>query len=251
MFSPVVLLGGAGMLLVALVFIVYALWNRLGWNYLAFGAVMWIVTVAVKFALAVPFNATVYRVLAGGQSGGFGALLFDLYVGLLTGVTEVLIVGLVLRYTRLGKVVWERVLAFGMGFGAVEAFLLGLSSLATMLVVLLAPQAIPAQALSGLAIANNVLFGLAPIVERFFAMWIHIFTNALIFFGAVRMQLRWFWAAFAYKSLVDAFAAWGQLAGMTATVEQIWVLEAVVIVFGVLGWLGTRWVHARYPCTSV
>jgi len=38
-------------------------------------------------------------------------------------------------------------------------------------------------------------------------MWIHIFTNALIFLGVAKMHTRWFWAAFAYKSLVDAFAA--------------------------------------------
>jgi uncharacterized membrane protein YhfC len=246
-FSPVILLGGTGMILVALGFLAYAIVRRLGWKYLIFGALLWFGTVAVKFALAIPFNSTVYRTLTGGAKEGIGVLVFDLYVGTLTGLTEVLIVFLVLRYSRWGKVEWNRALAFGIGFGAFEALLLGIGSLTTMLVVMLAPQSLPAEALSQFRLAENVLFSIAPIVERFFTIWVHILSNVLLFYAVVIKQVRWFWLAFVYKSLIDAWAAWGQLAGMTATAEQVWVLEIVVILWGVIGWLGTRWVQARYP----
>lgn len=246
-FSPVILLGGIGMIVVALGFLAYAIVRRLGWKYLLFGALMWFGTVAVKFALAIPLNPMVYRALTGGANEGIGVLVFDLYVGALTGLTEVLIVFLVLRYSRWGKVEWNRALAFGIGFGAFEALLLGVSSFATMLVALLAPQSLPPELLSQLKIADNVLFSVAPIVERFFTIWVHILSNGLLFYAVVVKQVRWFWLAFVYKSLIDAWAAWGQLAGMTATVEQVWVLEAVVIVWGIIGWVGTRWVQARYP----
>lgn len=246
-FSPVILLGGTGMILVALGFFAYAIVRRLGWKYLVFGALMWFGTVAVKFVLAIPINPILYRVLTGGANEGIGVLVFDLYVGTLTGLTEVLIVWLVLRYSRWGQVEWKRALAFGIGFGAFEALLLGVSSLASTLVALLMPQEIPAAALSQFKMAENVLLGIAPIIERFFTIWVHILSNVLLFYAVVIKQARWFWLAFVYKSLIDAWAAWGQLAGMTATVEQVWVLEAVVIVWGVIGWLGTRWVQTRYP----
>jgi len=245
-FSPVILLGGTGMILVALGFLLYAIVRRLGWKYLVLGALLWLGTVAVKFALAIPFNPIVYRALTGGAKTGIGVLVFDLYVGTLTGLTEVLIVWLVLRYTRWGKVEWNRALAFGIGFGAFEALLLGIGSFSTMIVALLAPQSLPSEILNQLRAADNLLYSLAPIVERFFAIWVHILSNALLFYAVLVKQVRWFWLAFVYKSLIDAWAAWGQLAGMTATAEQVWVLEAVVIVWGVIGWLGTRWVQAHY-----
>lgn len=246
-FSPIVLLGGSGMILVALGFFAYALMRRLGWKYLVFGALMWLGTVAVKVALAIPLNPIVYRALTGDTKEGIGVLGFDLYVGALTGLTEVLIVFLVLYFSRWGKVEWQRALAFGIGFGAFEALLLGLTSLMTTMTVLFALQTLPPPIIHQLQVADNVFYSLAPIVERVCAIWVHIFSNMLLFYAVRVKQVRWFWLAFVYKSLIDAWAAWGQLAGMTATVEQVWVLEAGVIVWGVLGWLGTRWVHARYP----
>jgi uncharacterized membrane protein YhfC len=246
-FSPIVLLGGAGMIAVALGFFAYAIIHRLGWKYLVFGALMWLGTVAVKFVLALSLNPMVYRALTGGAKEGVGVLVFDLYAGTLTGLTEVLIVFLVLWYSRWGKVEWTRALAFGIGFGAFEALLLGVSSLMTMLTVLFAPQTLPPEILNQLRVADNLLYSLAPIVERVCAIFAHIFSNVLLFYAVLVKQVRWFGLAFVYKSLIDAWAAWGQLAGMTATVEQVWVLEVVIIVFGVIGWLGTRWVQARYP----
>ena len=248
--SPVALVGGAGMMLVALGFVIYAVRQRLSIGYLALGALAWIVTVAVKFLWALPLNPRLYAAITGALPGGIGAGLFDLYVGLLTGFTEVAIVWLVLRYTRLGRVAWERALAFGIGFGAVEAFLLGLSSFATMLMAMLAPQLIPSSAMTQLAAANNIFYSLAPIVERFFTVWVHVFANGLIFLAVIKSQVRWFWLAFWIKSLIDAVAAFAQLSGIIATIQGIWAIETVVVVWGVLAWLGVRWVQHRYDLSA-
>lgn len=249
-FSPIALLGGVGMILVALGFVVYAAVRRLGWGYMGLGALSWVVTVAVKIGLSLPTSPRLYPALTTALPGGIGAGVFDLYVGLLTGVTEVALVWLVMRYTRLGKVRWERALAFGIGFGAIEALLLGLSSLTAALFAILAPQTIPARALTQLVVMNNVLYGIAPIVERFFTVWVHIFANVLIFFAVARMQMRWFWLAFWFKTLIDAVAGYAQTSGVLATIDGIWAIEAVVVVFGVVGWLGTRWVRRRYPAPA-
>jgi uncharacterized membrane protein YhfC len=248
--TPVALLGGTGMMLVALGFVIYAVRRRLGIGYLALGALAWIVTVAVKFLWALPLNPRLYAAITGALPGGIGAGVFDLYVGLLTGFTEVAIVWLVLRYTRLGRVAWERALAFGIGFGAVEAFLLGLSSFATMLTAMLAPQLIPSSTLSQLVAANNIVYSLAPIVERFFAVWVHIFANVLIFLAVIKGQVRWFWLAFWFKSLIDALAAFAQISGVITTLEGIWAVEAVVVVWGALAWRGVHWVRQRYDVST-
>lgn len=244
--QPIALLAGVGMLLVALGYVTYALVRKLGLAYLGLGALAWGLTVALKFAWAIPLNAPIYNALTGGLSEGLANLIFYVYVGALTGVFEGAITWLVLRYTRLGQVRWGRALAFGIGFGAFEALLLGLSSLGSVLVALTAPESLPPMTLEQIAQLNDVLFGLAPVWERFFTVLIHIFANVLLFYGAVKREARWFWLSFAYKTGIDAVAAVAQLQGLV-TPGDIWIIEAVVALWGVAGWFGTRWVAAHYP----
>jgi uncharacterized membrane protein YhfC len=136
-------------------------------------------------------------------------------------------------------------LAFGIGFGATEAIVLGLNTLATMLTALLAPALIPPDAMQELAAANTLWLNLMPISERFFTILVHIFAKVLIFYAVATRQARWFWLSFAYMTLIDVAAAWAQLAGLTTA--RILVTEMFVAVWGIIGWLGTRWVAQRYP----
>ena len=62
--SPIILLPGIGMILVALAFVFYAARRKLlGWRYLILGAVFWVITVIAKFAFAIPVNPLVSRLL--------------------------------------------------------------------------------------------------------------------------------------------------------------------------------------------
>lgn len=244
--SPRALLGGSGMIAVAMGFVIYAALRKLDWGYLGLGALAWVVTVALKFVWAIPINSVVYNGLYDALPEVIAALLFYLYVGALTGIFEVAIVWLVMRYTRLGRVPWKRALAFGIGFGAVEALLLGLSSLGTVVATLVAPGVFPLEALEQVSRLNNVLYGLAPISERFFTVLVHIWANVLIFYAVARREPRWFWLALIYKTGIDAVAASAQFWGLE-TLAKIWTIEAVVVLWGIVGWLGIRWVQQRYP----
>jgi uncharacterized membrane protein YhfC len=244
--SSLALLGGLGMIAVAVGFVIYAALRKLGWGYLGLGALAWAVTVVLKFAWAIPVNPFVYESLYNALPEAVAGPLFYLYVGALTGIFEVGIVWLVMRYTRLGRVSWNRALAFGIGFGAVEALLLGLSSLGTVLTVLVAPNVFPLEALEQVSLLNNVLYGLAPILERFSTVLIHILSNVLIFYAVAKRKTKWFWLALIYKTGIDAVAAFAQFWGLE-TLAKIWAIEAVVALWGLVGWLGTRWVQRRYP----
>jgi hypothetical protein len=79
------LLGGIGMILVALGFAAYAGRRQLGWGALALGASAWGVTVALKFAWAIPFNPPIYTAVNQALPS-LGVPLFALYVGALTGI---------------------------------------------------------------------------------------------------------------------------------------------------------------------
>jgi len=244
--TAVALLGGVGMIAVAVAFVIYAALRRLGWGYLGWGALGWVVAVALKLVWTILFNRAVYEGLYGALPKALADPLFYIYVGSLTGIFEVCVIWLALRYTRLGKVPWPRALAFGVGFGAVEALLLGASSLAGMLMGMLSPSALPVETLRSLARGNNVLWSLAPIVERLAVVYVHILANVLMFYAIQKRQVRWLWVSFVYMTALDSVAAFGQLWGIT-TVARVWTLEAAMVAFGIVGWLGMRWVARNYP----
>jgi uncharacterized membrane protein YhfC len=248
---PLALLGGSGMVIVAVGFVIYMLvTHQMDWKYLGLGAPAWAITVLLKLTWAAAANASVYNTLTETLPEATAMLVFYLYVGALTGVFEVVLVWLVMRYTQLGQgSTWKNALSFGVGFGAVEAFLLGLYSIATVVMAMSAPETLPLEALEQIAQAGNALYGLAPILERFFTILVHIFANALIFYAVAKNENRWFWIAFAYKTVLDAGAAFGQIQGVDS-LTTLWLLEAFVIAWGAIGWLGVGWIKQRYPQTD-
>jgi uncharacterized membrane protein YhfC len=251
--SPLVLAPGIGMILVALGFAAYVLHRRLGIRFLLVGALAWVVTVALKFAWAIPFNPMIYAALLGALPASVAIPVFEAYVGALTGIFEVGVTFLAVRFTRLGRAPWASALAFGIGFGVVEALLLGISPLTAGLVALLAPATFSPDQLESIAAVANPLLALAPIWERFFTIWVHILSNLLIFYAVAIRQTRWFWLAFAYKTAIDAVAAYAQLSGLLSNeyLIGIWIIEGIVALFGLAGIWGVRWLSGRYPPTAV
>jgi uncharacterized membrane protein YhfC len=174
-----------------------------------------------------------------------------LYVGALTGIFEVGVVALLLNYTRLGKAAWPRAIAFGIGFGAIEALLFGVSSLSSMLAAMVISVALPPASIEVLARLGNILWVLAPVVERLAAILIHICSTVLIFYAVNTRQARWFWLAFGYKTAVDAAAAACVHIHGIDTLDHVWTMEAILILFGLAGWLGLRWLAPRYQALPI
>jgi uncharacterized membrane protein YhfC len=227
-------------------FVIFARKRNGPWSYIGLGALLWAVTVGVKFFVAIPLNPVIYRVLySPGALLAPGNILFYIYVGLLTGLTEVLLTWLLLRYSRLGIVPWAKALAFGVGFGAFEALFVGISSLGTNVSALTTTEPIPDAILSGLLLLGNPLYGLAPVVERFGTILVHIACSVLLFYGVASGQARWFWLSFAYKSSLDTIVAFAQFWG-TETLPKLSTIVTTILAFGCLAWWGTYQVSRRF-----
>jgi uncharacterized membrane protein YhfC len=247
--SPLALLSGIGMIVVALGFAAYAGLRQLGWGALGLGALAWGVTVALKFAWAIPFNPAIYAACIH-VLPLLGVPLFTLYVGALTGIFEVGLLALLLHSTRLGTAAWPRTLAFGIGFGAIEALLFGVSSLSsTLAAMVISVVQPPAPMIS--ARLGSILWVLAPVVERLAAIFIHLCSTVLIFYAVNTRRARWFWLAFGYKTAVDAMAAAFVHIYVIDTLAGAWMFEALMILFGVAGWLALRWLAPRYQALSI
>jgi len=241
-----IILPGAGATIFAVAFTIFAQKRRCPWSYMGLGALAWIIAIIIKYLVASPVTPLVYQLLyVPDKVWAPGSVLFYIYVGVLTSLTEVLLTWLVLRYTRLGHVTWSKALAFGIGFGVIEALYQGIPSLVTNISALVSPLSLSSATISNLQLLNNPIFSLGPATDRFFATLIHVFANVLLFYGVVSKQNRWLWIAFTYKCLVDTVAAFGMFWGVE-TVSKLWRLEAILWVLGFTAWWGIKQIHRRY-----
>jgi uncharacterized membrane protein YhfC len=247
--GPSILLSGIGMISVSLAFVVYAAYRRwLGWWYLVIGALFWVITVSVKFAFAIPLNPILFQALGVTHDRLFsrGNLIAYFYIGALTGIFEAGLAYLILRRIRWGMATCEQALAFGIGFGVIEAFLLGLVGLASAFPALFSPDVLPIPTLGNLANQAAVIMGLAPVVERVFVILAHMFSCLLIFYAINSSQAKWAWLAILYKTLLDVPAGFASF-WEVETPAKLWTIEAMIAVAGVIGLLGLIWVVRHYP----
>jgi len=84
------------------------------------------------------------------------------------------------------------------------------------------------------------------LIERFFTILIHIFSSILIFCSIKNKILSLFWLSFVYKTVIDAIAAWGQLSFNINILSHLWIIELIVIIYGIIGFYGIRWIKNRY-----
>ena len=246
--QPTILIPGIGMTLVALLAAAWALRKGGTWRMLGWGALFWAFTVALKFAFAIPVNTPLSQLLGVSYQNplSVGNIIFYIYVGALTGIFEVLVAWLVLRKRALGRASWKQALAFGVGFGAFEALLLGLLALTQSVGVLLSPDTLPIYTLGSMANNNNVLFAIAPVVERISVIFAHVFTCVAIFYAIAVRQPKWMWMAVLYKTVLDAPAGLAQFTGLN-TLDKLWALEGVILLIGLVGlWAAWR-ISQRYP----
>jgi len=246
--SRLFFLSGAGMMIVGLAPVVWCGRRRAARFAIGAGAAAWTVAVALKFAWAVPLNDPIRHKLESLLPQALAHPAFYLYVGLLTGVFECTIPWLLVRRSRLKTADWSQAVAFGIGFGAIEAFLLGLVSCLPLLAVIFFRDLIPADALEKiLNLYRTDLRGIPlPVIERITALIVHTFATVLIVYGVRARQVRWFWISFAYKTAVDAFAlallAWG----MGNSISKMAQFEAWFALFAVIGIAGLRALKPRY-----
>ena len=228
------MISGLGMIIVALIaFAIARTRYHAGWQVLALGALAWVVTVALKFAWAIPVNTYVYFALMDNLGEQLGSPVLWVYIGLLTGIFECGLLYLILRFLPFFRNYGSNdALLFGIAFGAVEALLLGVLALIPALLVQFAPELLPS------AIATQIqpapLFALpAGTIERIMVILVHIVTTYAVFLSIRTGDMRYFWFAFLFKSALDTVAAWAQLEQAIVTPGGLWLTEAVIAGFGI------------------
>jgi hypothetical protein len=88
---------------------------------------------------------------------------------------------------------------------------------------------------------------LAPVVERLAVIFAHIYACVLIFYAIARGETKWAWLAILYKTLLDTPATFASFWGVVGSASKIWTIEAILVIFGLIGLWGMIRIARRYP----
>jgi len=239
---PLFLFTGLGMIVLAIIFVISAHNNGAALYAIFLGVLAWVISVGLKFAWALPTNKRIIKffekrlpsVLSGPVAWG--------YLGILTGVFECGIALLfVLNVPLLKQADWNTAIGFGVGFGAMEAFILGMLSFVHVSYYQIHPVSAKENKQWRIFIKYKFTAVSTAIVERASTIFVHTFTKVLIVIAVQNNMYLFFWFSFVFKSLVDAIAAWAVLKKNIQNwtkPSQIWRIEFIFIIFGILSIFG-------------
>jgi uncharacterized membrane protein YhfC len=233
------LLQGIGMIAVALVAVLY--WKRRGrvpFVFFLWGGLSWLVAMVFK-SLASSLTPQIINLLRGVAPVYIAEPLVWLYIGLLTGVFECGIALIIVRFIqRLRSASWSEALGYGLGFGALEALLLGIYAFVIVLLILVIPEQLPPILLDLAETRNVSLLAIpVPIVERAIVVLLHAFSSVLIIYAVQKKERMWFWLSFLYKTAMDTIAGYIQITYgvQNLTLAGAWLVELFLIPFALIG----------------
>ncbi len=222
------------------------------------GGTLWFAAIIPKVVLDLTMGEAL-DLWANSTLGALGAFIFiSAYVGFRTGAFESGLSYIAFLKTRLGSATYDDAVGFGLAFGGVEAILLGLSSFLNVLLFLLNPsliEQVPAaqrQALLNALDAPSIMV-FAPIIERTFTIFVHLFATVLVYLAVLRRKASLFWVSLLYRAGID-----GMVPGFGRVLVQpydpvlmTYMIEFVIAIYGSVGLLATRWLGRKMETNGV
>ncbi len=246
MISALNLLSGLGMMAVAVIAILY--WRQKKHSkviYFVAGAIFWVVAIGIKVIMDLTISTSLYRWLDGTLPIDAAVLVTGLYLGLRTGILENGAVYLGTLYTKLKNMSFDDAVAVGIGFGGIEALLLGALSLLNVVALLLYPQLymmLPASTQQQFELS----FIPIPVIERLAVLFAHVFATVLAIYAVKLADLKWLLISVVYKTLIDGpLPLFNHYLGYMG-LNLYYLIEVYLIILAVLGLYGLYWFGKKY-----
>jgi uncharacterized membrane protein YhfC len=252
MINQYFLLSGLGMMLAGILPVLWWRYRTLvPWRDFWLGAAVWGLAIFIKVILDLTITPFFVNWLQGIYTILGIAILSGAYVGLRTGLLESGFTYLLALKTRVKKYDFQQAVAFGLGFGCAEAFLLGLFSFLSVSVLIVFPQLIdlmpPAQKVAILEqITGPTIIAFAPIIERVFTILVHVFCTVLAIHAVRSRRIEYFLLSFLVKTGFDGALPLLMLSYDSTTVEGIYSIEAFVVLIGIVSLGGIFWLRSVY-----
>jgi uncharacterized membrane protein YhfC len=213
--------------------------------YFAYGALFWGIAIAIKlvmdFTVSQPFYAWLYSSLPIDAA----VLATGLYLGLRTGILENGVVFLGTKYSKLKEMSFNDAVAVGIGFGGIEALLLGILSLLTITTLLFQPNLVLIMPLSSQDQLKPIFIPI-PIIERLFVLLGHVFATVLAIYAVKLADIKWLAISVIYKTLIDGpLPLFNHYLGYMGA-NLFFPVEAYLVVLGIIGLAGLYWFGKKY-----
>ncbi len=250
-------LGPVGMILVgALSVVIWRLKSHARMKYFLAGGAVWAAAILLKLILE--FVLTPRLLWISSLGSALFLTIMGIYVGIRTGLFECGLTYIAFLKSELRNMSLDEAIAFGVGFGSSEAILLGIQSLTQILIFTLNPELLyiipePQRKIIEVSLSMPTWVTAAPVIERTFALFSHVFAALLIFVSIIQDRSLFFLLSFAYKSLLDALVPYIQVT-FKPNISPIGAYEAEiwVIFMGSIALLGIIWmrksllIHIQY-----
>lgn len=244
--NPMIVVAGILMMLTLIIPLIY--WRKktkVLWRFFILGAVFWLVNFIIKVALDLTITPYLLPLL--------GIFLFAFHFGIRTGTLEVLFPYFVIRsWKRLRNVNWSKAVAFSIGFGGLENFILGLHTAAVTLLFTFVPRLlaslpanIRAEYLASLSSSSWIVF--APALERTAALFIHLLACVLIFLAVRTGKQRYLWYSFLYKAVIDGTALFLNKIPAPSFLIFAYLVQIPIVIYGIIGVWGLLKIKKKYP----
>jgi uncharacterized membrane protein YhfC len=149
-------------------------------------------------------------------------LIFNaVFLGLLAGIFEETTRYILFKYIMKNSHEWKDGITIGLGHGGIEAILLGVITITTLVQMIAMRNATTLSALGLPADQLEIVktqvaaywaqSGVTPLFgffERVSAISLHIGLSVLVMYSIVSGQYKWFWFALIYHALADALAVY-------------------------------------------
>jgi uncharacterized membrane protein YhfC len=179
-------------------------------------------------------------------------LIFNAVVlGLLAGIFEETARYILFKWIRKSTDTWQNGIVIGLGHGGIEAILIGILSVFTLVQMTamknmpdLSTLGVPTEQMEAVQIQIDAYWSQSSVVpyaglmERVSAMSLHVGLSIFVLLSVLTNQKRWFWLALLWHALVDAFAVYTfpTFSAMEMYTLGIFMFEAILMIAS-LGWL--------------
>ena len=249
--NPYLILSGIGMLTVGAAAPLIWRWKKgTKIEFFIYGFLLWIIAISLKFLM----DFTITKSLSQGLLvyGNIAyALIMGLYIGLRTGLLESGLSYAVINKTRMRGANLNQAIAVGIGFGAIEAIFIGFSSFIKTVAFLIYPDIIDKipksqQDIVLQQINQSSLMIPVPILERTFAIIIHIFALLLVFYAVKTSKMKYLIASIIYKMATDGPIPAFQTYLNLNMPGDAYMVEAYFGILALLGLLGIEKIMEKW-----
>lgn len=193
---------------------------KLSWKLFFAGAITFIVSQIFHIPFLVGATALFANGTIPSPSASSATIFNAVFLGLAAGIFEETSRWVLYKFILKKNRAWNEGMLVGAGHGGVEAFILGVMGIFTLInmIVLrnmdLSAMGIPVGQLEAAKQqvtafwASPAYMGLLGFVERIFAITLHIALSVMVLYGIAHKKPLWFWLAVLWHSIVDAVAVY-------------------------------------------